>query len=99
MVLAIVDFQRDEPSRDPSLEYLALIAGMESDVFQRRMIGLEEEGLISVEATDTGLSVLLSSVAVGAITLCGRKVVGSSPTATHLSKRTIGSIRPTTLRH
>jgi hypothetical protein len=62
VVLAIVDFQRDELYRDPSLEYLAFIAGMDSDDFKKFMIGLEKEGLISVEATETGLKVSLKGL-------------------------------------
>ncbi len=33
VILAIVDFQRDELFRDPSLEYLAFVADMERDDF------------------------------------------------------------------
>jgi hypothetical protein len=62
VILAIVDFQRDELFRDPSLEYLAFTAGMDSDDFQTIMSSLEKEGLISVEETDTGLRISLKGL-------------------------------------
>lgn len=62
VILAIVDFQRDELFRDPSLEYLAFVADMDRDDFQKVMISLEKEGLISVEKTDTGLKVSLKGL-------------------------------------
>jgi hypothetical protein len=61
-VLAIVDFQRGNLSRDPSPEYLAFVAGIAPENFERNLAQLVVEKLVMVEETETGLKISLQGL-------------------------------------
>jgi len=59
VILAVADYLRPNLVRLPSLEYLAFIAGMSLDCFQRRLAELERANLVVRRGTDDALEVSL----------------------------------------
>ncbi len=66
VVLAVVDYRRPNLSRQPSLDYLSFLAGMQPGAFKQRLDALEKRGLISVggntEELKIGLDGLLREI-------------------------------------
>ncbi len=54
IVLALVDFKRPNASRRPSLEYLAFLAGLPIEEFERGLVRLQERGYVNVESDAEG---------------------------------------------
>jgi hypothetical protein len=57
VVLAIVDYRRDTPVREPSIGYLAFNAGLTTEEFRERLADLHEQGLIDFWGSDEALRV------------------------------------------
>ena len=55
VVLAIIDFIRDDQKSNPSKEYLAFVAGMPIERFSHVLGELKAEGLIDVDGADDAL--------------------------------------------
>ncbi len=60
VLLAIVDYRRPRVSRPPSTEYLAFLAGLSVERFEKRLRELDRKGWVSVRRTKAGLSVDLA---------------------------------------
>ncbi|MGH7788139.1 MAG: hypothetical protein ACRERC_14800 [Candidatus Binatia bacterium] len=56
-LLSIVDFKRPNLSRDPSVDFLAFIAGMEPPQFAQALKRLQQKGLVRVEGNRQGVKV------------------------------------------
>jgi len=59
VILAVVDYKRPQLNRPPSAEYLAFIAGMETELFNRRIDELKAQGRVVVQGTDVAIDVNL----------------------------------------
>ena len=55
VLLALVDYLRDEMKNPPSLQYLAFVAGLDEDVFRRHLNQLAEAGLVDVSGQEATL--------------------------------------------
>jgi hypothetical protein len=62
VVLAIVDFKRPNPTRFPSMDYLAFLAGLETEEFKTLLDGLVAKGWISVSEQRMGLNISLAGL-------------------------------------
>lgn len=60
VLLAIVDYRRPRVSRPPSSEYLAFLAGLSVERFEKRLRELERREWVSVRRTRAGLAVDLT---------------------------------------
>lgn len=58
-VLAVADTKHARAARQPSLDYLAFIAGISPDEFRQALSELEAANLIKVSGDDTDLNVSL----------------------------------------
>lgn len=56
-LLAIVDFRREQLSRLPSINFLAFIAGMETDEFRCAIHTLEKAGKVRISGSDEALDI------------------------------------------
>jgi hypothetical protein len=54
-LLAVVDFKRPNPTRKPSMEYLAFIAGLDDVEFSDAIARLSRKGLLTVQGHDDDL--------------------------------------------
>ena len=59
VVLAVADFRRPKQSREPSLQYLAFIAGMSEQEFRSALSALSDRGIVELSGSDDGLRVSL----------------------------------------
>lgn len=57
VLLSVVDFKRPKLTRLPSLDFLAFVAGMNPDQFERSLERLKGRGWIHVEGTREALKV------------------------------------------
>jgi hypothetical protein len=62
VVLAVVDFKRPNVSRNPSLEYLSFLAGLEVAVFNEALTRLILKGYVKVGYGPDGLDVSLDGL-------------------------------------
>jgi hypothetical protein len=60
VILAIVDFKRPNLSRMPSLEYLAFLAGLGEEEFQRILGRLEAQGFVRVAGNPDAMDISLN---------------------------------------
>ena len=66
VVLSIFDYRRPDLPRGPSVEFLAVVAGLEPEVFSQRLSELREQGWIEAtgpsEAITIGVEGLLEKI-------------------------------------
>ena len=60
VILAIVDFKRPNLTRLPSLEYLAFLAGLEEEEFEKILLRLEAKGFIQKSGNRDGMQISLN---------------------------------------
>lgn len=62
VVLAIIDYRRPNLTREPSLEFLAFIAGMDQELFEKRLGELETRKLLKVGGNKNEMNIDLSGL-------------------------------------
>lgn len=58
--MAVADYRRPDLQRPPSLRYLAFVAGLDVDLFERRLKALEKRGLVKRRGPDEEIDIDLS---------------------------------------
>lgn len=62
VILAVVDYKRENLRRSPSVEYLAFVAGMELPEFEAGLNRLKEEGLVTFKRDTEGINVSIDGL-------------------------------------